>query len=816
MPLLLAFVACVAIAVPAAAQAVHGVVVDQTELPLPGARVELIRGGAAVVSTVTAANGTFELPDVREGDLVQVSLDGFETIAVPPARASRVVLALGRATETTEVHASPLQSSGAAMEHVGSSLTSAEMLKMPVPHPRALEALPRLPSVVRGPDGVLHIGGTLPHTGALLIDGFDVTDPVSGFSALDLPVEAVKGVAVIRDPMSVSFGQTLGGLASIETVAGPDRFTAGVQGFIPRPRLSSLGFGRIEAFFPRAYVAGRKGPIRFFAAQELSFERVPVPGVTTHSGTPNIGEQSTLTFGRLDLEISARHAVTLEGIFVPGHRDYIGLSPVRDQTAAPFARTQHLFAGVIDRLLFGTADVVTTRFGIVSHGTVLSAQQQGVARLTPYGWRDSWFSNVDHWSARQTLAVQWDHTAATKWGAHLFTSSIEAQRRAIQASFAHNPIRVEDVTGRAVRTIDFGAPVWLNADEFAAAGLVRDLWDLSPRVQLDAGVRVDWYSASGDAVPSPRLGIRYRFEDARNTIVKAGVGRFVGRMPIASLVFGSFPPRVDATVEGAPGETGTTQLQGFTVGGMRLPRADSVVLEMERALGLGIEGQVAFRQRVGSALPTVDVPQGSGVAALESTGTSTYRELAFAVRRSWGARAQALVSYVHASSTSELNDFGTLFTNMDTPLLQPGGQARTADEVPHRLLAWATVSLPRKIVVSPALDWHTGFPFSRVDAQRRYVGTPNSVRLPPSLAIDLTVYKGFDIKQREVNLGLQVFNLTGHFNPRDAYAVIGTPGPPYTNSVGRTFGGYMVVRWESGAPRPAPPPPPPPAAPSSF
>jgi hypothetical protein len=44
---------------------------------------------------------------------------------------------------------------------------------------------------------------------------------------------------------------------------------------------------------------------------------------------------------------------------------------------------------------------------------------------------------------------------------------------------------------------------------------------------------------------------------------------------------------------------------------------------------------------------------------------------------------------------------------------------------------------------------------------------------------------------------LQVFNITGHSNPRDVYAVVGTPGPQFTNSLGRTFGGYMVVRWNS-------------------
>jgi hypothetical protein len=36
-----------------------------------------------------------------------------------------------------------------------------------------------LPSVMRGPDGLLRIDGTRPHEGALSVDGFDVTDPAT-------------------------------------------------------------------------------------------------------------------------------------------------------------------------------------------------------------------------------------------------------------------------------------------------------------------------------------------------------------------------------------------------------------------------------------------------------------------------------------------------------------------------------------------------------------------------------------------------------------------------------------------------------------
>src|SRR5262249_40352697 len=154
----------------------------------------------------------------------------FETTRVNVPEARRIVLAIAHATETTEVVASSLTSAGAAMEHLGTTMTAPLAQRLPTPRPRILQSLPLLPGVVRGVDGLLRIGGARPHESSLWIDGFDVTDPVSGTSAIDLPVESVKGMAVLRDPVSATFGNVLGSLASIETTPGADKFRAGVQG----------------------------------------------------------------------------------------------------------------------------------------------------------------------------------------------------------------------------------------------------------------------------------------------------------------------------------------------------------------------------------------------------------------------------------------------------------------------------------------------------------------------------------------------------------------------------------------------------------
>ena len=116
--------------------------------------------------------------------------------------------------------------------------------------------------------------------------------------------------------------------------------------------------------------------------------------------------------------------------------------------------------------------------------------------------------------------------------------------------------------------------------------------------------------------------------------------------------------------------------------------------------------------------------------------------------------------------------------------------------MPHRLRGWATFGLPSNIVVSPSIDWRTGFPYSVQDVYRHYVGEPNSERFPNHFAVDVTVYKTFELREHKADLGLQFFNVTSHFNPRDVISVTeSSQFGTFTNSFGLTLGGYMQVRW---------------------
>ena len=777
----------------ALAQNISGVVVDQTGLPLPGVQIEVKRGADVVSNTISGADGTFSIANAAPDDIVNLTLDGFEQARVPASRAARVVLEVAHTTETTTVVASVLTSSGAAMETLGSRMTAQLANRLPEQRPRILQSLPLLPSVLRGPDGLLRIGGTRPHESSLWVDGFDVTDPVTLTSAIDLPNESVKGMAVLREPTAATFSGTLGSLASIETAPGGDRFAGGVQGFIPRPRLSSnYGLGRIEAFFPRAYAGGKWKALHFFGSTEFNFERVPVPGVTDRTGSPSTGLTGTSSFVRVDLPLSPSNMLTFEGIVAPSRATSVGLSPLTEVAAAPDILNRDLFGGVVDHIVIGQSVLLTLRMGIGQHRTEVQSTSRDTAILAPDGWHQNFFAEVQDSGIRRAASATIDKSGITAAGSHTLSFSVDVRERSMTGAIETHPIQIRDDLGQTLRFIVTAQVPSLEANDTTGGFGIRDLWTPTPRLQLDLNVRSD-FPTREPAAFSPRFAASYTFDNKAQTTVKGTVGRFVGRVPLGALAFDQLGSRIDLSFVG-----GGVVRRAFrpSLGPVSLPQADMMSIEIEHRVLRTLELQAAFRRRRGFDLPTVEVSPLGGNTSLESSGMSSYKEFALSVRQTWRADRELFVSYVRSSSIGEANDYGTLITNLDAPLFEPAGQAPMPTDAPHRLRSWATFQFPREIVISPAVEWRTGFPFSDFDLYRHYVGDAYRERFPNFFELDITAFKTFDIFSRKWDLGLQFFNVTSHFNPRDVIAVVGSPQyGTFTNSFGITLGGYMRVRW---------------------
>jgi outer membrane receptor protein involved in Fe transport len=727
-------------------------------------------------------------------------MDGFETLRVERVKSSRIVLSIGRASETTTVIAMTptLAPASPTTALLGSTLTANTVSRLPSSRLKARESLPLLPSVVRGPDGLMQLGGARANESPVLLDGFNVTDPATGNSSLNLPFEAVRGVDALRDPMSVTYGDLLGGVVNIASRRGGDRFALGVQGIIPRPRFATPGFGRLEGIFPRVHASGAAagGSVHYIAAAEYDFERIPVPEVTQGQG-PDIVEKSATVFGRIDMQVSPRNELTLEGVVFPSGTDSSGLSPRRDDEATPNLTARDLFGGVTNRFVVDASTIMTVQLGALVHDAEMTPHGSGTTLLSPSGWRGNWFSMLTRKATRIAAIVTFERTALLGGKTHDFTLGAKAASRRLSGRMTDGPVSVEDGQGRTVRTVTFGPASSFAVRDWPIALLARDVWHVNDRVQLDLGARLDHRGRHPVApILSGRFGVRYALDSAGLTVIKAGYGSFVGNLPLAAEAFGDYPSRTDREIDPATGAVIAERALEPITERLRQPRAVAATIGIERQLMPQLDALVSVTDRRSNRLPTLDVPSQSGLMVVRGDGVAEYREVQVSARRTWANDQQLFLSYVRSVSTGELNDFAGLFQGFDVPLLQSGGIARLPADAPNRVLAWGTFNLPRRVVISPVMEWRDGFPYSAVDSRYFYAGTPNSQRFPAFISTDLIVYKTFSAKGRNADVGLQLFNATNHKNPRDVYPVVsdrrfGT----FTNSVGPILRGYMLFKW---------------------
>jgi hypothetical protein len=777
------------------AQSRRIIIVDPQGLPIPGVTARLLDGDRLVRETVSDAEGAIELSPGDDRLIVSVALDGFETAFAPAAGTDKIVLHLAAASETTTVVANLATAPATPTALKGTTLTQTQVTRMPSSHMHARESLPLLPSVVRGPDGLMQLGGARAYQTPLTLDGFNVSDPATGLSSLNLPLESMLTIDALRDPMSVNYGGLLGGLIRMESRSGGSMPAFGVQGFVPRPRFSNPGFGRIEGIFPRAHIAGTasEGRVQYALAAEYDYERIPVPNVTGD----DLIETSAIIFTRVDMQLSPRSTLTLEAFSFPGATEGFGLGPRRAYAATVDLHGHDRFGGVTHRVVSDRFGVVTTRVGALFRSSEVSPNGTAPASLlTPDGWNSNWFARGERDTSRYMVSTTIDRPVTVAGSAHVISVTGEASTTRLSGSIGERPVQVYATSGSLVRQVTFGPAATVHATDALLALAFRDVWHIGQRAQLESGVRVDGTVRAGTS-PSARVGLRYALDESGRTVLKTGVGTFVGALPLASVAFADYPVRTDTWYDEDTGDIAKQIVLTPSPGHLALPQAITATIGIEREIAPGLDVQGILTWRDSKNLPTLNVPLDSGEIRVDSIGTSSYREFQVSVRRTLSHDQMIFASYVRSLSIGELNEFSTVFQGvMDTPLVQPGGLARTINDAHDRVLAWGTVNLPYRTVISPVTEWRSGFTYSAQSSRYTYVGVPNTRTFPSFFSTDLVAYKTVTYKTRSADFGVQIFNLLNRYNPRDVFPVIDEPRfGQFTNSVGRIVRGYMLIKW---------------------
>jgi len=206
---------------------------------------------------------------------------------------------------------------------------------------------------------------------------------------------------------------------------------------------------------------------------------------------------------------------------------------------------------------------------------------------------------------------------------------------------------------------------------------------------------------------------------------------------------------------------------------------------------VGYEQRQARREFI---LNPVESAARGTIIGLDNSGSSRYRELEVTARYKFRENDEFTVSYVRSSSQGDLNDFNSYFSNFQNPIIQANERSRLPWDAPNRFLFRGEFHVPYRITLMPVLDIRTGFPYSIIDEDRNFVGPRNRAgRFPDFASLDLQILRTVSLPGRfnkyRVELGLKVFNLTNHFNPRDFQNNLASDDfGGFYNGVGRQFG----------------------------
>src|ERR1700689_3854188 len=206
---------------PAATGRVEGAVVvgvSSGHFFLPGATVRL--SGPVVLETETDENGNYTFAAVASGTYqIEAFLSGLEAgrpISVEAGKIVRAELQLKPADvkSSVTVTATVPETKGPAP----SETISEETLRdAPNVNERFESSLPLVPGVLRGPDGHVNLKGTRSTQSGALVNSANVTDPVTGSPALNLPIDVVASVQVISNPYDPQYGKFTGGVSTVTT-----------------------------------------------------------------------------------------------------------------------------------------------------------------------------------------------------------------------------------------------------------------------------------------------------------------------------------------------------------------------------------------------------------------------------------------------------------------------------------------------------------------------------------------------------------------------------------------------------------------------
>jgi hypothetical protein len=693
-------------------------------------------------------------------------------------------------------------------ETTTSNVVRSETLKkVPLRAENYQSALPLTPGIVRASDGLDYVKGARAGQSAYTINGADVTDPVTGQLAFDIPIEAAASVQIEENPYGAEFGRLTGGSTNLETNGGSDKFSISATRFFPTFR--NILSGKIDSFRPRVTLSGPiiRNRLYYLQSFEYRFTRTRVPNIPEPFDDST--SESFNSFTQLDLNINKNNQMKFVAAIFPRKVRYNGLNTFNPQPVTPNTKQRGELFFISHQAIFVDASFLSSRLSYKSFSVDVYGKAPLSLTLTPDLNTGNYFAE----SRRRSPRLQWQETYYARpfefHGQHSFKTGTELDLTNVSGTYSEKPILIRRSNGTLAQRIDFttASAFRRRAGEFTA--FVQDHWVMSPKLTFDVGLRFDRDGIVRQTNFAPRISFLFLPFKNDRTIIRAGIGVFYDRTPFPVGYFNQLPERI-VTRFAPDGITVTDAARRFvnTVEEpLRNPRSVRWSLQLDRGITPDLTARIGYLERSTTndflIEPRVSATNQSTLA-LGSLGRSRYRELQLLFTYEKPRIGNWNASYTWSSAQGDLNTVDNFLGDFPAFVVRRNEYAPLPFDAPHRFLVYGQLKTRYDINISPSVEIRSGFPFSLVNEQLDYVsGRDRAGRFPLFISLDVQVTKGFAIPKfvpmvdgRRARIGVAVFNITNHFNPRDVQQNTGSlQVGEFFNSLGTSVRGKFELEF---------------------
>ena len=778
-------------------------VLDDNKVAVASARVTLAHvESQAAIKCETDFAGRCEFSRLSAGLYhVLVEKEGFYAAKLDGVRVGEtdaIEVVLNREEEFSEsidvTYSTP--AIDATKTEASETLGSQEILTVPYPSTRDIKnLLPFIPGVVQDTAGEIHISGSAADQIFNQLDGFNVTNPVSGLFAFRVSADALRSIDVLSSRYSAEYGKGSGGVLALNTGMGDDRYRFSTTNFVPSVQ-TRKGLS-LDSWTPRATLSGplKRKKAWFFEAADAEYNLDIINELPEGADRNHSWRVSNLTKAQINL--SPSNIVTAGLILNRFDSDHAGISRFN-----PLESTRDLTRNAY--LITTKAQSYFSNGSLVEIGLAASrfrVDERPVAvdlpfTLTPEGTRGNYFKTSRERAGRLQLIGNLFLPAFNWHGRHAVKVGLDLDRISYDKQSERRPITILRQDGTLGRRVLFKGFSDLERSDSEASVYAQDRWSVTARSILEFGLRLDRDQILRDTVLSPRVAFSHLVTRDGGTKIAGGVGLFYDASNLDLITRPLDGRRTDlffaedgVTLRRPPLET----LFLVDESRLRAPRFANWSLGLDHKLPGSVYLRVEFIEKrgrnglayFGSGDVLVDPV---ALFELRDAKRDRFDSLQITARRSFSRGYEMMAAYTRSSARSNMVfDF-----NVDSAAFSGNTDGPVAWDTPNRFISWGWLPLVRRFDFAYSLEWRDGFPFSVFNQNQQMVGEANSLRLPATFALNVHVERRFEMMGYKLALRAGFNNVTGHDNPTTINSNIDSPDFLTVGGVqGRTFTGRI-------------------------